>query len=69
MDSYKQDQSVDNNIYDQYERALTEADYSRIRAHEEAIRRGEAEKDLLEAVQRVKFLTRLVCFLYFPEAE
>lgn len=41
---------------------MVQAESSRREAFEEAVRRGKAEKDAIEAIHRVKFLVRLSYF-------
>ncbi|KAJ0113486.1 hypothetical protein Patl1_00456 [Pistacia atlantica] len=48
------DGSVDDTLYDQLEQAMAEAENSRREAFAEALRRGKAEKDAIEAFRRAK---------------
>lgn len=52
--SVLQDGSMNDELYDQLEQAMAEADNSRRDAFEESIRRRNAEKDAMEAKRRVK---------------
>ncbi|KAK4751663.1 hypothetical protein SAY87_020461 [Trapa incisa] len=53
------DQNIDDSLCDQLERALVEAEKAKKAALEEAINRGKAEKDFLDAVRRAKALESL----------
>ncbi|OWM88201.1 U-box domain-containing protein 33 [Punica granatum] len=53
------DGSIDDNLCDQLERALVEAESAKRAALEEAINRGKAEKDFIDAVRRTKALESL----------
>lgn len=50
-----QEGRVDDELYDQLEQAMAEARNSRREAFEESVRRGQAEKDAIEAIRRVNF--------------
>ncbi|KAK4804019.1 hypothetical protein SAY86_003836 [Trapa natans] len=53
------DQNIDDSLCDQLELALVEAEKAKKAALEEAINRGKAEKDFLDAVRRAKALESL----------
>lgn len=57
-EGFLQDGNLDDNLCDQLEQALVEAENAKRAALQEAMNRGKAEKDFLEAVRRVN--------LYFP---
>ncbi|XP_021906273.1 U-box domain-containing protein 33 isoform X1 [Carica papaya] len=48
------DGSIDDNLYDQLRQTMVQAESSRREAFEEAVRRGKAEKDAIEAIHRAK---------------
>lgn len=50
-----QEMHASENLYDQLERTMAEAESSRREAFEESIRRRKAEKNAIEAIRRVKF--------------
>lgn len=62
---FSQDQNIDDSLCNQLERALVEAENAKRAALEEAINRGKAEKDFLDAVRRVNLLfSRAICILF-----
>lgn len=48
------DGSIDDALYDHLEQALAEAENSKKEAFQEAVRRGKAEKDAIDAIRRAK---------------
>ncbi|XP_024175721.1 U-box domain-containing protein 33 isoform X1 [Rosa chinensis] len=52
--SVLQDGNVNDTLYDHLEQAMTEAENAKREAFEEAIRRGKAEKDAIDAIRRAK---------------
>ena len=53
---------MNDELYDQLEQAMAEAENSRREAFEESMRRRKAEKDAIDAVRRVNFLLNCSCF-------
>lgn len=51
----KQEGGLNDELYDQLEQAIAEAENSKREAFEESIRRRKAEKEAIEAIRRVQF--------------
>ena len=57
------DGGMDDALYDQLEQAMAEAVNSKRDAYQETVRRGNAEKNAIDAIRRVPFL--LLSSYYF----
>jgi hypothetical protein len=53
IDGFLQDGSTEDPLYDQLEKAMSDAENSRREAFEEAVRRAKAEKYAFEATRKV----------------
>lgn len=53
IDGFLQDGSTEDPLFDQLERAMSDAENSRCEAFKEAARRAKAEKDAFEAMRKV----------------
>jgi hypothetical protein len=53
---FLQDESIDDVLFDQLEKAMADARYARQDAFQETINRGKAEKDAIGAIRRVNLL-------------
>lgn len=51
--TFYQDGSVDDSLYDHVEHAFAEAESAKREAFDEAVRRGKAEKDAIDAIRWV----------------
>lgn len=47
---------MDDTLYDHLDHAMAEAENAKREAFEEALRRGKAEKDVIDAMRRVKLV-------------
>lgn len=56
---------MNDELYVRLEQFAAEAGNSRKEAYEESVRRKKAEKDVIDSIRRVKFLTVSVSF-FFP---
>lgn len=64
-----QDGNIDDSLYDHLEQAMAEAENAKREAFQEGIRRGKAEKDAIDAIRRVKFVSSWHFILPSPFVE